>query len=111
MTTSRLSESECSGTQLTGLTFGGSAWIPQFVQEIQQQLCIGCGRCFKACGRDVLTLRCLDEDGQLIAIADEEDEEYERKVMTITAQALCIGCQSCARACPKNCLSHAPLTI
>ncbi|WP_332835050.1 ferredoxin III, nif-specific [Vulcanococcus limneticus] len=96
---------------LTALTFGGNSWTPQFVQSIDQSLCIGCGRCFKSCGRSVLMLRCLDEEGQLIASDDEEDEEYERKVMTIAAQQHCIGCQSCLRACPKNCLSHAPLSL
>jgi len=36
----------------------GRSWIPKFVREIDQQKCIGCGRCFKVCGRDVLKLGC-----------------------------------------------------
>ena len=47
---------------LTNLTYGGKVWTPQFVQEINQNKCIGCGRCFKACGRDVLSLRALNYD-------------------------------------------------
>ena len=94
---------------LTNQTFGGLDWIPQFVQTIDQALCIGCGRCFKSCGRSVLTLRGLDEEGNLID--DDEDDEYERKVMTISGQQNCIGCQACSRACPKNCLSHLALSL
>ncbi len=96
---------------LSGLNFGGKSWTPNFVQTIDQSLCIGCGRCFKSCGRSVLMLRCLDENGNLISSDDEEDEEYERKVMTIASQDNCIGCESCSRACPKGCLSHAPLAV
>jgi Nif-specific ferredoxin III len=93
--------------QLTGLTLGGKTWTPQFVQEINQDKCIGCGRCFKACGRDVLLLKALNEDGEFVE--NEEDEEIERKVMTVAHAELCIGCQACARICPKNCYTHAPL--
>ncbi len=92
--------------QLTGLTVGGKTWTPQFVQEINQEKCIGCGRCFKACGRDVLLLRALNEDGEFVE--DEEDEESERKVMTIFNLDDCIGCQACARICSKNCYTHGP---
>lgn len=92
---------------LTGLTQGGTTWTPQFVQQINQTKCIGCGRCFKACGRDVLLLRALNEDGEFV---DEDDgEEFERKVMTINVSANCIGCEACSRVCPKNCYTHAPL--
>lgn len=93
-------------TQLTGLTLGGKTWTPQFVQEINQNKCIGCGRCFKACGRNVLLLKALNEDGEFVE--DEEDEEIERKVMTISNPEYCIGCQACSRVCPKNCYTHAP---
>jgi Nif-specific ferredoxin III len=94
---------------LTGLTQGGTTWIPQFVQQINQTKCIGCGRCFKACGRDVLLLRALNEDGEFV---DEDDgEEFERKVMTINVAANCIGCEACSRVCPKNCYTHASLAV
>jgi Nif-specific ferredoxin III len=92
---------------LTGVTFGGKTWTPQFVSEINQDKCIGCGRCFKACGRDVLILKALNEDGEFVE--DEDDEEIERKVMTIITPENCIGCQACSRVCPKNCYNHSAL--
>lgn len=91
---------------LTGLTLGGLDWEPNFVQELDQTKCLGCGRCFKVCGRNVLSLIALNEEGEVVD--DEEDDEIERKVMSIINAAKCIGCQACARICPKNCYTHAP---
>ena len=52
--------------QLTGLTFGGKTWTPKFAQDIDQDKCIGCGRCFKICGHDVLSLKALNEEGEFV---------------------------------------------
>lgn len=93
---------------VTGLTFGGKSWVPQFVKAIDETICLGCGRCFKVCGRNVLTLQAMNEDGEFID-EDDDDEEVERKVMTIANADLCVGCQACARICPKKCYTHAPL--
>jgi Nif-specific ferredoxin III len=89
----------------------GSRWIPTFVSELNEDKCIGCGRCFKVCPRGVLELVGLDEDGAHIELDDDEDDEYEKKVMTIAHQELCIGCTACARICPKKCYTHAALAI
>jgi Nif-specific ferredoxin III len=87
----------------------GQSWTPTFVQNINEDTCIGCGRCFKVCPRGVLALVGLDDEGQRVAIAgdDDDDEEYEKKVMTIAHQELCIGCTACAKICPKKCYTHA----
>lgn len=94
-------------TTLTGLTFGGSTWTPKFAQEIDIEKCIGCGRCFKICGHNVLSLKALNEEGEFVD--DEDDDEIERKVMVVSQPENCIGCEACARICPKNCYSHAEL--
>ena len=41
---------------ITGLTKGGTEWTPQFAIELDQSKCIGCGRCYKVCPRNVLDL-------------------------------------------------------
>ena len=41
---------------ITGLTRGGTAWTPEFVLELDGKKCIGCGRCYKVCPRDVFDL-------------------------------------------------------
>lgn len=94
---------------LTSLTFGQQVWTPLFVKAINQVKCIGCGRCFKACGRAVLQLKALNDEGEFVE--DEEDEEIERKVMTIANANDCIGCQACSRVCPKNCYTHEALVL
>ena len=87
----------------------GVQWTPRFVQSIDQDKCIGCGRCFKVCSRQVMQLRGVDEDGEFVSVdPDDDDDEYEKKVMTLAQPQNCIGCQACAMVCPKKCYSHAP---
>lgn len=86
----------------------GRSWIPKFVKTINKEKCIGCGRCFKVCGRDVLQLMGMDDEGELIAvdIDGDDDDEYEKKVMTVANEQNCTGCEACAKICPKKCYSH-----
>lgn len=86
----------------------GRSWTPKFVQSIDQEKCIGCGRCFRVCGRDVLQLVGIDEDGEVIALelGEDDDDEYEKKVMTVAHQLNCVGCEACAKICPKKCYTH-----
>jgi Nif-specific ferredoxin III len=87
----------------------GATWTPSFVQAINEEKCIGCGRCFRVCPRGVLELVGLDEAGERVSLDPDgdEEEEYEKKVMTIAHQELCIGCTACAKICPKKCYTHA----
>lgn len=89
---------------VTGVTRGGSEWIPEFVVALDQKACIGCGRCYKVCPRHVFELveRDYGED------SDEEFTDEAVMVMSIADAADCIGCKSCSRVCPKSCHSHAP---
>jgi len=91
---------------VTGLTRGGAAWTPKFVESIDRTQCIGCGRCFKVCGRNVLELIGITEDGDLV---DAFDDEAEKKVMSVKDAANCIGCESCAKVCSKSCIANRPL--
>lgn len=84
----------------------GRTWVPKFVKEINKDKCIGCGRCFKVCGRDVLTLVGIDDEGEYVMIEEDEDDEYEKKVMTISNQMNCVGCEACSKICPKKCYTH-----
>lgn len=92
---------------ITGVTRGGKTWVPQYALSIDQTKCIGCGRCFKVCGREVMKLVGVDEEGGLIEVQDEDDE-IEKKVMTLANPDNCIGCEACSRVCPKKCYTHGP---
>jgi Nif-specific ferredoxin III len=88
----------------------GELWTPRFVTELNQETCIGCGRCFRVCSRDVLQLVGLTEDGERVALDsdDDEDDEHEKKVMTVAHAENCIGCEACAKICPKKCYRLEP---
>lgn len=92
---------------------GGTLWTPQFVTSIDQEKCIGCGRCFKVCARNVLALTGLTEDGQYVGVGgdDDDDDEYEKKVMSIAHGENCVGCEACSQICPKKCYTHAPAQV
>jgi len=92
----------------------GESWTPSYVSELNQDKCIGCGRCYKVCPRGVLELVGLTEDGDVVTLDiddEDDDEEYEKKVMRIAHGEMCIGCTACARICPKKCYTHAPATV
>ncbi|HEX4937197.1 MAG TPA: 4Fe-4S binding protein, partial [Candidatus Kapabacteria bacterium] len=41
---------------IVGRTRGGAEWVPEFVTALDAAKCIGCGRCYKVCPRDVFEL-------------------------------------------------------
>jgi len=86
------------------VTRDGRTWQPQYLLAIDPAVCIGCGRCFKVCGRGVMTLRGVDDAGALVDLDD--DEEVEKKVMAMADSGACIGCGACARVCPTSCQAH-----
>ena len=89
-------------SNITGLTLGGAVWIPEFVTEINQETCIGCGRCYKVCPRDVLDLVEKDLDEL------DDGDDNNSSVMTLKDAKDCIGCGACNRVCPKKCYTYAP---
>jgi Nif-specific ferredoxin III len=93
---------------MTFATRDGRDWKPDYLISIDPKKCIGCGRCFKVCGRNVMTLKGIGEEGNLVDLDDDEDDEIEKKVMVMADEGACIGCGACARVCPTNCQTHAP---
>lgn len=86
---------------LTGINKGGKEWTPTFIEAIDHEKCIGCGRCYKACSRGVF------------APEDLEDEATEstRMVMSIANDAACIGCAACGVTCSKKAFSFKPKSL
>ena len=91
-------------SRITGLTRGGSEWVPEFVTALDPRKCIGCGRCYKVCPRNVLDLVERSED---METGEDFDDDDNMMVMTIAHGEDCIGCGSCGRVCPKGCYSYA----
>lgn len=90
---------------IVGRTRGGAEWVPEFVTALDAAKCIGCGRCYKVCPRDVFEL----VDRADVVESDDVDDDDELKVMALKNMMDCIGCMSCARVCPKQCHTHQSL--
>lgn len=96
-------------SMITGITRGGGEWVPAFIVALNQENCIGCGRCYKVCPRDVFELveREVDDD-----LDDDDDDDGfsddTAMVMAISNAMDCIGCQACSKVCPKDCQTHEP---
>ncbi|MGD8999931.1 MAG: ferredoxin III, nif-specific [Granulosicoccaceae bacterium] len=97
-------------SNITGVTRGGVEWTPAFIVDLNQANCIGCGRCYKTCPRDVFEL--VDRD-ELELADDMDDDDYDddfdddtSMVMSLKNVMDCIGCEACSRVCPKKCMSH-----
>ena len=91
---------------VTGVTFGGSAWTPNYVSDLNQRTCIGCGRCFKVCPRDVFDLIERDELEEFDDDYGDFEDDDNTMVMSLKNPADCIGCEACSKVCPKDCFSH-----
>jgi len=94
-------------TVITGLTKSGSSWTPEFVESLDQENCIGCGRCYNVCTRGVFAPEEIE--------VDEDDEgDYDddvRMVMGLADADNCIGCGACAQACAKKCFESAAQNV
>jgi Nif-specific ferredoxin III len=84
-------------------TRDGREWTPSYLDSIDYDACIGCGRCFKVCGRSVMAPieRPLNDDDD----GDDEDECITT-VMSVADAGNCIGCQACAKVCAKKAHTH-----
>lgn len=101
---------------IIGLTLGGGEWLPKFVSKLDPKRCIGCGRCFRVCPRDVLSLvereslaldDDMDDDDDPFGDDDDDDgfSDDTAMVMSLANRLDCIGCEACAKICPKNCFT------
>ncbi|WP_018609649.1 ferredoxin III, nif-specific [Uliginosibacterium gangwonense] len=94
---------------ITAITRGGSSWTPEFAISIDDKKCIGCGRCYKVCTRDVLEL--IDRSEDEIMEDDDDDSESISSKMSLANAMDCTGCGACGRVCPKGCFTHSPMAL
>jgi len=95
------------------VTRDGTNWVPEYLTKIDPAKCIGCGRCYKVCSRDVMHLHGVDDGGKVLGPVTEDDDddfdgELNRKIMLVDNAGACVGCGACSRVCPKDCQTHVP---
>ena len=90
----------------TQITRDGTVWVPEYVESIDPEKCIACGRCYKVCSRKVLDL--VDRT-EIMECDDDDDDDSESmmSVMIVAHAGDCIGCGACGRVCPKGCYTYA----
>lgn len=90
---------------IEGIRKDGTSYIPEYIESVNVENCLGCGRCFKVCAHDVYDL--VDRDD-----LDLEDDDYEDEgamVMIVANPGNCIGCTACGRVCSRKCHTFKPL--
>jgi Nif-specific ferredoxin III len=80
-------------------TKDGSEWTPEFIESVDPEKCLGCGRCYKVCGRDVFE---LVEKADLFEDDDDFDDDDGSMVMAVENDGNCIGCKACEKVCAKK---------
>lgn len=61
-----------------------------FIPEINESACIGCGKCVAVCPVEAMTL-----------VSANNPKNPEKKKASLNKE-ICLGCGLCARACPEN---------
>lgn len=94
---------------ITSVTRGGKPWTPEFAVSLDGKKCIGCGRCYKVCTRDVLEL--IDRSEEDIDEDADDDSDSIASVMSLANPDDCTGCGACSRVCPKACFTNKPMPL
>lgn len=71
------------------VTRDGSRWMPEYLTAIDGTTCIGCGRCFKVCSREVMHLHGIDDTGEILGICDGQDDDFDGELNRIDGRRPC----------------------
>lgn len=82
-------------------------YIPEYVESVSVEKCLGCGRCYKVCSHGVYD---LVDRGDL----DLDDDDYEEEgamVMVLANPGNCVGCKACGKVCSRKCHVFEPMAV
>jgi ferredoxin len=67
-----------------------------FIPEIQDETCTGCGKCVTVCPIEAMNL------------VSANDPHHPKKKKARVNENICLGCGVCARVCPEDCIHLKP---
>lgn len=82
-----------------GYRKNGTQYVPEYIESLNPENCLGCGRCYKVCGENLFEL----VQRANLEIEDDDYEDEGAMVMAIKDDGNCIGCKACSRVCPRGC--------
>ena len=74
-----------------------SIWKPQFIEEINRDLCLDCDRFYEIGGRNALKLKPIDNSNH--------------QVMTVANPEQCADCDACTSIYPEKAYTHYSFSI
>lgn len=83
------------------LTPTDSIWQPQFIEKINQDICLNCDRFYEVGGRNALKLQS----------ATSNNSNIEHQAITIANPQQCADCEVCTSSYPEQFYSHYSFSI
>lgn len=83
--------------------FGAIGMNEYGVAEVDEEKCIGCGACAKACPKKLIQIRL--QDNSILPLCSNRDKGYDpatRIGARTQCDVSCIACGLCVRSCPAN---------
>jgi ferredoxin len=77
-----------------------SIWKPQFIEEINRDICLDCGRFNEIGGRHTFNLRTIDNSNN-----------SEQQITTVANPQECADCDACTSIYPEPAYTHYSFSI
>lgn len=77
-----------------------SIWKPQFIEEINRDICLDCDRFDEISGRNIFKLRTINNSN-----------DSEQQVITVANPQQCADCDACTSIYPEPAYTHYSFSI
>ena len=84
-----------------------SIWAPQFIEEINQNLCLDCDKFYQVGGQNAFQIQSITQDNQQDSAVNSENLE----VVMIANPEQCADCTACISSEPQKFYSHYSFSV